>query len=160
MLDHLDSQILRILQENARTSTAEIGRRLGSAQPTIHERIRKLEARGVIRGYTVQIDPAALDLDLTAFVHVRTAGNASAVELAEHLVSYEEIQEIHHVAGEDCLLVKVRVRDTNALWRLFVDHIERDDRVGATRTTIAMRTEKETPNLPLSALGAPAPEDA
>ena len=149
MPDNLDYRILRILQENARTSTAEIARRLGASQQTIHERIRKLEARGIIQGYSVRIDSAALDLRLTAFVFVRTAGNATALELAEYLTGFDEIQEIHHVTGEDCLLVKVRVPDTNALWRLFVDHIERDERVGSTQTTIAMRTEKETSDLPL-----------
>lgn len=149
MLDAIDFQILGILQESARSSTAEIGRQLGMSQSAIHERVRKLEARGVIRGYTARIDPDALGVGLVAFAFVRTAGNTPATELAQHLIELEEIQEIHHVAGEDCLLVKVRVRDTNDLWRLFVDRIERDGIVGSTRTTIVMKTEKETSSFPL-----------
>ena len=149
MLDETDLNILRILQDNGRTSTAEIGRRLDLAQSTIYERIRDLERQGVIRGYTARLSPHSVGLDLVAFVLVRTAGRGQAVETGCRLAEIDEVQEVHHVAGEDCLLVKVRVRDTDALWRLFNERFESIETIGTTRTTIVLETVKESAELGL-----------
>ena len=71
MIDTMDSSILAILQEDARISNAELARRVGMAPSAVFERIRKLEERGVIRGYSAAVDPALLGLGLLAYVFVR-----------------------------------------------------------------------------------------
>jgi Lrp/AsnC family leucine-responsive transcriptional regulator len=149
MLDDTATSILRILQENGRTSTAEIGRRLDLAQSTVYERIREMERRGVIEGYTVRLFPRSVGLDLVAFVLVRTAGRRQAIATGHRLAAIPQVQEVHHVAGEDCLLVKVRARDTEALWRLFNESFEKIETIGTTRTTIVLETVKESSELDL-----------
>jgi len=115
MIDDIDRKILAILQQDARTSNAEIARQLGMAPSAILERIRKLEAHGVWRGYRAQIDPQALDLGLLAFIFVRADEQLTSSQVGMLLGELPAVQEVHHVAGEDCYLVKVRVADTAAL---------------------------------------------
>lgn len=148
MIDAIDRQILAILQEAGRTSNAEVARRLGMAASAVFERIKRLEERGVLKGYSAIIDPTALDLGLLAFISVRTedpvGGDATARELAKR----PEIQEVHHVAGEDCYLVKVRVKDTAALSKLMKE-IGSVRNVRATRTTVVLESAKEALSLPI-----------
>jgi Lrp/AsnC family leucine-responsive transcriptional regulator len=149
MIDDIDARILAILQENARTNNAEIARRLDMAASAIHERIRKLEERGVIGGYTARINPRALGLGLLAFVFVRTEERADQPATASRLLDVPEVQEIHHVAGEDCYLVKVRARDTEALGRLLSERFSSIPTVRSTRTTIVLNSVLDTDRLPL-----------
>src|SRR6185312_2571778 len=118
MIDDTDHEILNILQENARTSNAEIARQLGMAPSAILERIRKLEARGLLRGYEARLDAAELGLGLLAFVFVRADERVGCPQAGEALAAIPEVQEVHHIAGEDCYLVKVRTADTASLGRL------------------------------------------
>lgn len=149
MIDGTDHEILRILQSNARVSNAEIARQVGLAPSAVFERIRKLEERGVVKGYGVQVDPLAADLGLLAFIFVRSDDMHGEDAAADVLAAMPEVQEVHHVAGEDCFLVKVRVRDTEALGTLLKDRVKSIPSVRATRTTIVLHTVKETATLPL-----------
>lgn len=149
MIDETDIQILTILQSNARTSNAEIARQLGMAPSAILERIRKLEQRGVIQGYEARIAPEALGLGLLAFVAVRTDERAGDECAGERLSRIPEVQEVHHVAGEDCYLLKVRVKDAKSLGRLLQDRIKEVESVRATRTTVVLDTLRESSLLPL-----------
>lgn len=149
-LDDVDRHILRALQLNARTSNADIARELDMAPSAILERIRKLEQRGVIAGYEARLVPKAIGIGLTAFSFVRAAGTASGKEMALALAGIPEVVEVHHVAGEDCLLVKVRVADTDALSQV-LDGIKALPGISATRTTIVLSTTKETCTLPIPA---------
>lgn len=149
MIDVTDLQILTILQSNARTPNAEIARQVGMAPSAILERIRKLEQRGVIQGYEARIDPRALGLGLLAYVAVRTDERVGDECAGERLARIPEVQEVHHVAGEDCYLLKVRVRDAKALGRLLQDQIKAVEPVRSTRTTVVLDTLRETSLLPL-----------
>ncbi len=153
MIDANDIEILKILQQNARTSNAEIARRLSMAPSAILERIRKLETRGVIAGYEARIDPAALDLGLLAFVSVRSDSIAGETDLAGRLAALPGVQEVHHIAGEDCFLVKVRTADAKSLGRLLREGIGGPGSV-RTRTTIVLETIHESSRLPLPAAAA------
>lgn len=144
MIDDIDRQILMILQENARTSNAEVARQVGMAPSAILERLRKLEERGVIEGYVARVNPEALGLMLTAFVFVRADERAGAVATAERLAEIDEVQEVHHVAGEDCFLVKVRTAGTRALGELLREKFGAIDTIRSTRSTIVMDTIKES----------------
>ncbi|HEV2236579.1 MAG TPA: Lrp/AsnC family transcriptional regulator [Ktedonobacterales bacterium] len=151
MIDDVDAKILTILQQDARASSAEIARQIGMAPSAIHERMRKLEARGVVEGYEARINADALGLGLTAFVFVRANERVGQDQAGEQLAALPEVQEVHHVAGEDCYLVKVRVADTHALSRLLREGFSSVDAVTSTRSTIVLSTLKETANLPIRA---------
>ena len=144
MNDDIDERILTILQQDARTSNAEIARQLGMAPSAIFERIRKLEARGVITGYETRLNPRALEAGLLAFVFVRDEAAYGTLETGAALAAIPEVQEVHNVAGEDCYLVKVRVADTDALGRLLRERFGAIPSIRSTRTTIVLDTLKET----------------
>lgn len=149
MIDPTDTRILVILQQNSRTTNAEIARQLSMAPSAIFERIRKLEERGVIKGYALRVDPRELDLPLLAYVYVRTDDRVGDVSSAQLLAELPEVLEVHHIAGEDCYLVKVRAADTEALGRLLREGFGSIHSVRSTRTTIVLETIKESTILPL-----------
>ena len=150
MIDQTSLAILENLQADARISNAEIGRRVGLAPSAVFERIRKLEERGAVRGYNANIDPAAVDLGLLAFVFVRSEERRGSPLTEAALVAMPEVQEVHHIAGEDCFMLKVRVRDTSALNELLADRISALENVTSTKTTIVLRTAKETSTIPIA----------
>ena len=153
MIDEIDVKILTIVQQDARISNAEIARQVGMAPSAIFERIRKLEAQGIIRGYETRLSAEALDLRLLAFVFVRTKErNWSDTE--EILAEIPGVQEVHHVAGEDCYLLKVRVASPQALGQLLREHVHTIESVTSTRSTIVLNTIKETAQLPIEFLAA------
>lgn len=149
MIDTVDAQILAILQKDARTSNAEVARQVGLTPSAILERVRKLHARGVIAGYETRLDPARLGLGLTAFVSVVTDEVGGDLEAGRALAAIPEVQEVHNIAGEDCYLVKLRVKDAEALGELLRHKIGTIAAVRRTRTTIVMSTLLETDRLPL-----------
>lgn len=148
-MDETDLRIVTLLQENARTSNAEIARQMGMAPSAILERVRKLEERGVIQGYAARVNPESVGLGLTAFVFVRASERAGAVNTSRRLADLREVQEVHHVAGEDCFLVKVRVANARALSALLSQRFGEIDTIVSTRSTIVMDTVKETAALPI-----------
>ena len=158
MFDSIDRRILAVLQSNARTSNAELARTLEMAPSAVLERIRKLEQRGVIQGYESRLAPRAIGLGLTAFIFVRSDEATGAISTGSALAAIPEVQEVHHVAGEDCYLVKLRARDTDDLARLLRERFASIPQIRSTRTTIALGTLKETAQLPLNHLDAPARE--
>ncbi len=149
MIDDIDAKIAKIVQENGRIANSEIARQIGMAPSAILERIRKLEAQGVIRSYKAQLNPRDLGLDLLAFIFIRVNVSFADGTLGAQLSEVQEVQEIHHVAGEDCYLVKVRVANTEALGRLLREKIGCLQAVTSTRTTIVLETLKETTDLPI-----------
>jgi Lrp/AsnC family transcriptional regulator, leucine-responsive regulatory protein len=151
MIDEIDTSILEILQENARTSQADVARLVGLAPSAVLERLRKLEARGVVKGYTALLDPHALDQRMLAFVAVRSAEAPGDESVARALAQCPEVLELHHVAGDDCYLLKVRARDAEHVGQLLRHRFGRIPGVVSTRTTIVLETVKETPRLPLRA---------
>ena len=150
MIDQTSLAILETLQSDARISNAEIGRRVGLAPSAVFERIRKLEERGAVRGYNANIDPTVVDLGLLAFVLVRSEERGGARRTEAALVAMPEVQEVHHIAGEDCFMLKVRARDTAALNELLSNRIGELENVRSTRTTIVLRTAKETSTIPIA----------
>ena len=151
MIDEVDGIILDLLQENARISQADVARAVGLAPSAVLERIRKLEARGVVKGYTALLDPNALDQRMLAFVAVRSAEAPGDESVARALAQCPEVLELHHVAGDDCYLLKVRARDAEHVGQLLRHRFGRIPGVVSTRTTIVLETVKETPRLPLRA---------
>src|SRR3712207_4113766 len=114
-IDEVDASILDKLQSNARETQVEIARAVGLAPSAVLERIRKLEARRVIRGYTAELDPAVVGRSMLSFVAVRSVEGPSDDGVAQQLARLPEVLEVHHVAGDDCYLIKVRTKDAEAL---------------------------------------------
>ena len=156
-IDDVDSGILDILQNNARETQVEIARAVGLAPSAVLERIRKLEGRGIIRGYTAQIDPRVLQLGMLAFVSVRSADGPGNDNVARSLSDCPEVLEVHHVAGDDCYLIKVRARDAEHLGALLRTKFGRIPGVTSTRTTIVLETVKETSRLQIQRAQEVAP---
>jgi Lrp/AsnC family leucine-responsive transcriptional regulator len=150
MIDNIDTQILNIIQEDARIANVEIARQVGLAPSAVLERIRKLEERRLIRGYAAEIDAAQVGFGLTAFVAVRTHECCS--ETDKFLAKIPEVLEVHDVAGEDSYLLKVRVKNTEDLARLLRESLKNVPNVASTKTTVVLQTIKETTALPLKKL--------
>jgi Lrp/AsnC family leucine-responsive transcriptional regulator len=148
-IDELDGRILELLQENARVTQSDIAKAVGLAPSAVLERIRKLEAKGVIREYVASIDPHVAELPLLAFVSVRTSEYGPEQPSAQALAQIPEVLEVHHVAGDDCYLLKVRARDAEHLGLLLRQQIATVPHVTSTRTTIVLGTSKETMRIPI-----------
>lgn len=147
MIDGIDKKILEILRRDARMSNAEIARTIGLAASAVYERLRKMEERGVIRGYTAEIEGKQVDLGLTAFIFVQTKECDYGTDL--ELAKIPEVLEVHDVAGEDSNLLKVKAKDTEDLSRILREKIKPIPNVLSTRTTIVLGTVKETMALPI-----------
>lgn len=158
VIDEKDARILEILQKDGRTTNVELARAVELTPSTTLERVRKLEERGFIKGYTAVIDPHALGLGLAAFIFMRVDDRddilGRAESTAEALSKLPSVLELHHLAGEDCFLVKVRARDTDDLYRILRDELGQFKTIRGTRTTIVLKTVKETTSLPVSREGA------
>jgi len=132
-VDHYDRKILELLQQDARVSHAEIGRRVHLSQPAVSERIKRLEAQGVIAGYRAWVDPAKLGYTITAMVRVQTqAGRPYEAFVRE----CPEIVECHTVTGDDCAVLRVLAMDVQHLQRI-VDAL---NTYGRTSTAIVLST--------------------
>ena len=153
-LDAVDVKLLTMLQDNARVSQVDMARTVGLAPSAVLERLRKLEARGVVTGFAAVVSPRAVDLGQLAFVAVRVSGSGEQEENAGlRLASVAEVLEVHHVAGEDCYLLKVRTRDAQHLGSLLRQRLGQIPGVVSTRTTVVLETVKETARLPLNVAG-------
>lgn len=108
LLDEVNRRILSLLSEDPRLSASELARRIGMSAPAVRERVAKLEETGVIRGYRLDIDPAAVGLPVTAWVRV-APGPGQLRKIAELAERTGGVSECHRVSGEDCFLLKVHV---------------------------------------------------
>jgi Lrp/AsnC family leucine-responsive transcriptional regulator len=149
-IDEIDRKILSLLQDNARISQSDIAKAVGLAPSAVMERIRKLETREIITGYVALVDPHVVDQRMLAFVAVRTSavGNEER-EVAARLAAIPEVLEVHYVAGDDCLLLKMRARDAEHVGHLLRNQVSAVPGVRSTRTTIVLGSMKESPRLPI-----------
>lgn len=145
-IDTIDLRILELMQGNARISNAELARELEMAPSAVLERVKKLEQKEVILGYHTRINPLAVRQKLLAFIFIRTTdGFGETGKTTEALSKIPEVQEVHHIAGEDCFIIKVRTEDTDALMRLMRHSLKKIPRIASTRTTIVLESVKEEP---------------
>lgn len=146
-IDEIDVSLLDILQYNARTTQAELAKAVNLAPSAVLERLRKLEARGIIRDYVALIDPHVVNRAMLAFVAVRSSEHGPDMPSAQELARIPEVLEVHHVAGDDCYLLKVRARDAEHLGQILRQQIAGTPSVTSTRTTIVLETVKEDPRI-------------
>ena len=137
-----DARILEILQRDGRRPYAEVGAAVGISGPSAYERIKKLEARAVIRGYSAQVDPRKVGLGILAFTWITQAPGTTAMDLTGDFASIPEIEECHHIAGEADYLLKIRARDTPDLERV-LHAIQTTRHVFSTETDVVLSTAFE-----------------
>ena len=142
--DQRNVQLLALLRDDPRLGTAELARRVGMSAPAVRERIARLAEAGIIRGYVLQLDPAALGYPVCAFVRVRPAPGQLA-KVAELVRCLPQVVECHRVTGEDCFVLKVylpSVSELDSLLDPFLAH-------GQTTTSIVQSTPVPPRSLPL-----------
>ena len=149
MLDALDIAALRRLSWDGRVSWTDLGADLDLAATSAADRVRRLEREGVILGYAALVDPASVGADLAAFVSVTLDGPHARAVFLEAAAGLDEVAEIHHVAGDDDYLLKVRCAGTRGLEALVSEGLKGMPGVARTRTTVVLSTVKESPVVPL-----------
>ena len=146
-LDKTDLHILQRMQANARVSNADLARELDMAPSAVLERVKKLEQEKVIIQHTTVISPAAVDQKLLAFIFIKATDGLGTSQAGLALAKIPEVQEVHHIAGEDCYLVKVRTADSASLMALMRNRFSKIAHILSTKTTIVLETVKEEQKL-------------
>lgn len=151
-LDDCDRRLVTALASDGRATVASLAKLVGLSGPSVHERLRKLEVTGAIRGYAALIDPEAVGADTAAFVAMNMGpGVHDKVAIDAVLAAEPSVLEVHEIAGEDCFLVKMRVKSPKDLSAA----VARLRQIGpgvTTRTTVVLRTAFERPLLSSGAL--------
>src|SRR4051812_5803461 len=150
-MDALDYRIVDMLQRDGRATQLEISREVGLSQPAVAERIRKLEERGVILGYTARVDASKLGKDITAFIGVNIEHPKYFEGFAKKVMALPEVLEAHRVAGQDSYILKVRTANTRTLDQLLVETLRTISGVTRTHTTIVLTSIKEETHVQVSA---------
>ncbi len=138
-LDELDLRLLDALQRNARSTFAELGSVVGLKPPAVHDRVKRLESKGYVRGYSAQLDSKLLGLELVAFVSCYTAPDCSYDAFTSSLSRMPEVLEVHSVAGEESFVLKVMTRSTVHLDEL-LSRLKSVSGMARTKTTIVLST--------------------
>lgn len=142
-MDATDTKLIAILRRNGRATYAELGREVGLSTSSVHERVAKLEASGVITGYHAVVDPRAIGLGVTALIGIQPTDDADDEEVAAELERLEEVESCYRVAGDEAFIVKVRVATVDDLEHS-LGRLRRIGGVGRTRTTVVLSTRFES----------------
>lgn len=152
MLDAIDRKIVSILQDNGRSHLGQIAKSVDLSAPAIMERIKKLEAKGIIKSYQAVLDAKKLGKHITAFISVSIGHQRHIPAFADFMTAQGDVQECHHVTGEESFILKVKCSDTTALERLLGD-IRSMEGVTHTVTKVVLSTLQETPRIEIESNG-------
>lgn len=148
-MDDIDRKIIAYIQYDGRASYAEIGAVAGLSVSAVNERLKKLQASGVIAGWEARLAPKLVGLDVLAFVHVLLERPEHDAAFRAAMAGNAAVQECHHLTGEWSYLLKVRVADTAALERFLTAELKALPGVVRSHTAIALSSVKETAALPV-----------
>ena len=146
MIDDLDIQLLKTLQKNGRTKRNQLAEEVKLSIPSVSERLKKLEDNNVIEGYYTKVNRKAFGLDILAFIYVMMDSSKHYNELIKKAEKNPQILECHSVLGEGSHLMKVVVKNTEALEKL-LSEIQSWPGVTSTKTTYVLSTIKETTSI-------------
>lgn len=153
MLDDTDRKLLDLLQCNAHMSNADMAAQVGLTVSSVHERVKKMERKGIIKGYVALVDPEKIGKQMLAFVRLTVAPNSHATADIHALCAKQpDILECHNVAGEDCFILKVRATGPKELEKL-LSAIRASSDANRSVTNIVLSSSKETTRI------VPAPVD-
>lgn len=152
-LDPTDRRLLALLADDGRATLQALGDAIGLRRPAVHQRLKRLERSGVVRGYRADLDPASVGAGLVAFATLRIATSAkpggdclsTTEQVAKALLRIPEVLEFHSIAGSDDALVKLRVADVAALQRLAMRELSAVPGVERVSTTVVLATHFERP---------------
>ena len=142
-IDEIDAKILNLLQVNGRMKRNRIAEEVGLSVPSVSERMRKLEERGIITGYHAVLDAKRVHVDITAFIRVTVDGSDHYPDFVRRAIATSEVQEVHSVTGEGSHVLKVRTRSTTTLEQL-LSQVQSWPGVHGTSTSIVLSTYKES----------------
>lgn len=145
-LDHIDRKLLGLLTRNAEQSYADLGRDVGLSAPAVHERVKRYKATGRIKGVVAQLDPAMTGKRFLAFIHVNTTGWGKSEALMQ-IEDLPEVEEIHSVTGDTCMILKVRMESTQTM-EAFLARLYALPEVVSTKSYVALSTYLERPVQP------------
>jgi Lrp/AsnC family leucine-responsive transcriptional regulator len=145
-MDHTDLAILSELDKNSRATVSEISKNVSLSTPAVSERIKKLEEAGIIEQFTMKLNHNKMDLSLMAFVFVSLKGGASIPQFRESILSFPEVLECHHIAGEYDYLLKVILKNTQELEQFISKRLKGIFSVQKTNTLINLSTIKSDLN--------------
>jgi len=148
-MDKTDLDILKLLQKKARIPNVEVARTIGMAPSAILERIKKLEAQGIIQGYEVRLNPDMFHCTMTAFVQIQVASPSAVEAVGQALARIDKVQEVHYLAGGDALMAKLKLSGNTELDTIIRKNIAAIDGIVSTRTSIALSTFKESAKIRL-----------
>lgn len=147
-LDDTDREILKALQENARTPFSEIARRIDMSSATVHDRVNRMEDAGVIEGYHAKVDPKALDYGISAVVGLQVEQGQEQGTLGR-LEDIPGVQEVHLTTGSWDVLMRVYAGDADELRELMFENIAQMDGFARSQTMVILGTSYETEELPI-----------
>jgi len=147
-IDPTDARILDLLQRDGRRSYAEIGAEVGMSGPSAHERVKKLEVRGILLGTMARVDPAGVGLGVLAFMWITQAPGSLADDISSAFAAIPEVEACHRIAGEADYLLKIRAGDTADLERV-VRRVQTTRHVYRTETDVVFSTPFERRPLPI-----------
>lgn len=153
-MDDIDHQLVEALREDARASYAHLARLVGLSAPSVQERVRRLERRGVLTGFRAAVDPVRVGLSVTALVSIHPADSAEQDDVAARLSEVAEVEDCWLVAGDEAFVVKVRVPDVAAL-EATIAALRRVHGISRTRTTVVLSTRWEGRPVPLPPVSPP-----
>lgn len=153
-IDSTDARIISAISADGRRSYADVGIEVGLSTAAVHERVKKLLDKGVIRRFSISVEPDPVGLAFTAFVAIRNDGGAHCRDIAPRLRALPQVQELHSVAGEYDFLAKIRTTHARALEELLYQ-IKAIPGVARTTTTVVLNTEFEDRPLDLGWLQNP-----
>jgi Lrp/AsnC family leucine-responsive transcriptional regulator len=142
-IDEIDAKILELLQRDGRMKRSDVAEEVNLSLSAVSERMRKLEARGVIEGYRAIVDAKRLHYDITAFIRVSVDGSEHYADFVDRVTDMDEVLELHSITGTGSHVMKVRTKNTTSLER-FLSDIQAIPGVSSTTTSITLSTFKET----------------
>ncbi len=143
LLDDKDRRILALAQRDGAMAQSQMAKKVGLSTAAVNERLKKLEASGVLRRWTAIVDPQLVGVSVTAFVEVFFEHPRFETGFIERVQRLDEVLECHHITGEFSLLLKLRTTDMESLQELLLSQLSSQDGVRQTRTVMALSTVKE-----------------
>ena len=140
--DGTDARIISALGADGRRSYADVGAEVGLSTAAVHERVKKMLDKGVIRRFSISVDPERVGLNFTAFVAIRNDGGIHCRDVAPRLRAMPQVEELHSVAGEYDFLAKIRTTHARALEDV-IYQIKAIEGVARTTSTVVLNTEFE-----------------
>ena len=147
-LDDIDITILNYLQDNGRAQRNTLAEIVHLSVPSVSERMRKLEEKGLIEGYNAILNAALFNFDITAFIFVEVDGSHNYPKFVDQVIKEPEVLECHSITGDGSHVLKLRTKNT-ASFEKFLSKIQSWDGVKRTRSNIVLSSFKETPTIPI-----------